>query len=142
MNLKHLSPALICSAIVMVLCLMPGQNLPRVGVINFDKGVHSLMFAGLTALYAQGFHRQVAQSLLKRHCLFMAFVWCTLYGGLIEILQATVSVNRSGDWLDFLFDGLGALAAIVLWDPERRSPRYGIQYSPPRLSADRERRPK
>jgi VanZ family protein len=34
--------------------------------------------------------------------------------GLIELLQAYATTNRSGDWLDFAANSLGALLAIPL----------------------------
>ncbi|MEO8146476.1 MAG: VanZ family protein [Bacteroidia bacterium] len=112
MFLKHLWPALLCALVVLILCVIPGQDLPKVGIINFDKFVHSLMFGGLTFLFAKGFHKQTTYEFLKQHYLVIPFIFCTLYGGFLEILQATVCINRAGDWLDFLFDGIGALVAI------------------------------
>lgn len=45
----------------------------------------------------------------------IAFVFPLLMGGLIEIAQATCTGgNRSGDWLDFLADGIGAVAATAI----------------------------
>ncbi|MGZ8955008.1 MAG: VanZ family protein [Methylovulum sp.] len=86
--------------------------MPQLGVINFDKAIHLIMFGGLTLLFAKGFYKQPTYELLNRHYLTAAFIFCTLYGGFLEILQATDWINRSGDWLDFLFNALGALAAI------------------------------
>ncbi len=34
---------------------------------------------------------------------------CVAYGGLLEIMQATVFSNRSGDWLDFIANSFGCL---------------------------------
>ncbi|MFA5982889.1 MAG: VanZ family protein [Methylococcaceae bacterium] len=115
MFLRHLWPAILCALVILILCVTPGQTLPEVGIINFDKFVHSAMFAGLTFLVARGFYKQTRFAFLQQHFLLNAFFLCTFYGGLLEILQATVCINRSGDWLDFFFDGLGALATIGLF---------------------------
>lgn len=114
MFLRHLWPALSAALIVFILCVIPGDELPEVGIVNFDKVVHSIMFGGLTYLFARGFYKQTAYKFLFEHYLITSFLLCTLYGGFLEILQATVSINRAGDWLDFLFDGMGALAAIAI----------------------------
>jgi VanZ family protein len=38
---------------------------------------------------------------------------CVAYGGLLEVMQATVFSQRSGDWLDFIANSFGCL--IGLW---------------------------
>jgi VanZ family protein len=37
------------------------------------------------------------------------------YGGLIEILQETVFINRSADIMDFLADVIGGLAGLTIY---------------------------
>ena len=71
------------------------------------------MFAVLTFLFAKGFFKQTSYPFLNMHYLLVPLIGCSLYGGLLEILQATVCINRAGDWLDFLFDSLGAITAVV-----------------------------
>ena len=112
MFFKHLWLALLCALVVLILCVIPGQDMPQVGIINFDKAVHAIMFGGLTFLFAKGFYKQTTYAFLNHDYLVTAFLFCTLYGGFLEIVQATVCINRAGDWLDFLFDGIGALAVI------------------------------
>ncbi len=141
MFLKPLWPALLASAAVLILCVLPGQSFPKVGIINADKFVHSFLFGGLAFLYAGGFYRQTSVRWLNRHYLFAAFAFSTLYGGFIEILQATVAINRSGDWLDFLFDGLGALAAVKLLNPARNRPGYGVLTAGAGIRQNKDNRP-
>ncbi|MGR8981068.1 MAG: VanZ family protein [Gammaproteobacteria bacterium] len=97
---------------VLIISLIPRQNLPEVGIINLDKAVHALMYGVLTFLFAKGFYKQPVYAFLNRYSLITAGIVCTLYGGFLEILQSTTFINRSGDWLDFLFDGIGALASM------------------------------
>lgn len=108
MLLKPLWPALFSTLLILVLCLTPGDQLPEVGIINVDKAVHAGMFGALTWLYAKGFFAQTAIPFLSSHALINAFWVATSFGGLVETLQAHLDINRSGDWLDFLFDVLGA----------------------------------
>jgi VanZ family protein len=49
----------------------------------------------------------------------IGFVGATLFGGLIEILQGTLTVNRQADPLDFAADAVGAVIAVLL--PQIRS---------------------
>jgi hypothetical protein len=114
MILKYLWAALICTLVIFILCVIPGQDLPKVGIINSDKAVHSVMFGALTYLYAILLNKQTTYQFLNRHYLVFAFLFSTLYGGFMEILQANLDINRAGDWFDFLFDGIGALATIVV----------------------------
>lgn len=142
MILKYLWPALLSSLVVLILCLMPGHSLPKVGMINFDKVVHSILFGGLTLLFATGFYRQTTYDFLNRHYLASAFVLCTLYGGLLEIAQATFAIKRSGDWLDFLFDGLGALTAVWFLNSTNNLSGYGILPARTSLQQHRENDPR
>lgn len=114
MFFKHTWPAFLFALIVLILCVIPGQDIPEVGIVNFDKLVHTALFALLTFLFAKGFYRQTSIFFLKQHFIIVPAVLCSLYGGLLEILQATVCINRAGDWLDFLFDTLGALVAAIV----------------------------
>ena len=114
MFLKHLWPALSGALLVLILSVLPQQDFPEVGMINADKVVHVLMYGGLTYLFAKGFYRQTACELLNRHYLITAAVLCTLYGGFLEILQSAPFISRSGDWLDFFFNGIGALASAAV----------------------------
>ena len=77
------------------------------------------MVGGPLCLYAKGFYKQTAYEFLNHHYLITAFIFCTLYGGVLEIFQATIIINLAGDWLDFIFDGRSALAAIGILNLKR-----------------------
>ncbi len=109
MFLKHTWPAFTCALIILILSAIPGQELPKVQIINIDKLVHAIMFAFLTILLAKGFSRQTVFEFTHQHYLLTSVLCCILYGGLIEILQATVCINRAGDWFDFLWDAIGSI---------------------------------
>ena len=40
---------------------------------------------------------------------------CISYGGLLEIMQATVFSQRSGDWYDFIANTFGCFLALWLF---------------------------
>ena len=40
---------------------------------------------------------------------------CITYGGLLEIMQATIFSQRSGDWYDFIANSFGCLLSLMLF---------------------------
>lgn len=68
-----------------------------------DKVMHVLVFFALTLSFIQAFIRPFWQS----------FLLLALYGGLIEVAQATFT-SRMGDPLDWLADIAGVLGAALL----------------------------
>jgi hypothetical protein len=89
--------------VILVLCLMPGDELPDVPLS--DKFEHSLAFGSL-ALWFGGIRA-------RRN-----YVWIGLallvYGGLIELAQSAMGWGRNGDWLDLRADGVGIALGLVL----------------------------
>ena len=82
-------------------------------VPNIDKLVHTCMYGGLCFMIWLEYlrkHRTLDRLKLA--------VWAVLapfaMSGVIELLQAYATTNRSGDWLDFAANSLGALLAIPL----------------------------
>ena len=102
-------------AVLLVIALLP-QPLAPAGTPN-DKVNHILAFFTL-AFFARLLWRDTRAGVV--------IGWLALFGGAIEILQATMGLGRDGDWIDFaadmaaVFAGLGAArVALMLW--ERRS---------------------
>lgn len=46
-------------------------------------------------------------------------IWTTLisiaFGGLTEIMQETICINRTGSWYDFAADAIGTLFGILIF---------------------------
>lgn len=80
-----------------------------------DKVVHGVMFGGV--LFALCFDMGLRQ--WKRRlpvawpAATLAGLWLfvTLLGGLIELLQQAMGIGRGAEWLDFAADALGALVS-------------------------------
>ena len=51
---------------------------------------------------------------LRRSIWALTLGWPVCFGGLVEVLQATLTTCRSGDWLDFVADAVGVLCAAPL----------------------------
>ena len=43
----------------------------------------------------------------------IAFFSSSIFGGLIEIYQGTILTNRTGDWVDFLANCIGATMGLI-----------------------------
>lgn len=118
--LKHsLWCAIIWTLIIFGLCCMPGSYIPSTNwleLISFDKFVHASIFFVLTALW---FIFLVKQNKASNTFIVLVLLGCVAYGGLLEIMQATVFSQRSADWFDFIANSLGCLLAWWLFYRKR-----------------------
>ena len=90
---------------LVVLSLLPTDQLPG-GIFNFwDKAQHALGFGLLTVLALRAYP---GTGLLRN-------AWALLVvGGLVELAQAATTW-RTGDWADLLADGVGIVLALAGW---------------------------
>ena len=82
--------------------LAPGEYVPSVPLLSFDKAVHVALFFGFAMLWL---------------ALYPAHRRAVVLGGLgvgiaIEVLQHTLPIHRSGDALDVLADAVGLALAL------------------------------
>jgi len=108
-----LGVVLVLAAIV--LCLMPGQELP--GVFELNDKVSHLVGHGMLALYFTG--------LVPRRSWWKIFVFLLVLGSLIEYAQYAMHWGRDGDWRDQVANSLGALLGILVgWLGVARWPEW------------------
>lgn len=123
--------AFACVLIIVVLSLLPAEEMPRTGIP--DGTDHFIAYWGTGGLMALAFRGRGAVLLLAG----LALVGL---GGLMEVLQQ-LSPGRSTTWSDFLMSGGGALAGLLMGTIAARIISYGRrQYSErlgslPRLGA-------
>ncbi|MDX1639716.1 MAG: VanZ family protein [Balneolaceae bacterium] len=101
--------ALITTA-ALLLTLFPADYVTQSKLWTYDKLGHLILFGSWTFLL--GLYQQVRQPGNPK--LLYIFLLGVLFGGLIEILQYLLPVNRHADLFDFGFDVTGALGAILL----------------------------
>ena len=115
--LRHFWPALAWALLILVLCIIPGQDLPQWGwadLFNLDKWVHAGMF-GLLALFIYGgFLRQYGQTMKRSSYVALALTISTLYGVATEIIQGTLLNGRIADPMDQLANMVGIGVAWVV----------------------------
>lgn len=99
------------------LCGTNGKSLPHFefsSLIRIDKIAHIFLFGTETYLIAIA-SKKLNNQKSNFKIIFPAFLIGTLFGIIIEILQATVFVNRSFDYLDMVANTIGcALAWLIL----------------------------
>lgn len=109
--------SLIWALIILILCAIPGGSLPTPPIFNipnFDKIVHACLYFPLALFLGAEFDLGKKKLLQLAGPLFtMLIIAC--YGGLIEILQEVLFINRSADIMDFLFDVIGGLAGLAIY---------------------------
>ena len=128
---------LLWAVVVLVLTLTPANEMPRTPVwelLSFDTAAHAGVFFVLASLSRFSLHRQRRWPRLVRHAGLLALVGSILFGGLIEVLQASMHLGRHGDWTDLLSDGIGAALAVgmaVAWTRRQKrqvsaAAQYGV----------------
>lgn len=103
----------LASFVVIVLSVIPIPETPMQNVPLMDKWVHFVMYGGVAL--AGWFDAWRAPVRAGKACLWlMGVVWPIVLGGLMEIVQGTLTSTRSGDWFDWLADIVGVLIAVPL----------------------------
>ena len=114
-------PGLICASIIMVLMGLPGKCFPTVVCfwdwLGPDKVVHLLLFATLSFISLWGYRTSLFDiNYPHRNRLFIIISLISiLYGGLTEILQKYLFINRYGSYYDFIADAIGCLIGIIIF---------------------------
>ncbi len=104
--------AVFWALVILGLCSMPGHFIPSVTwleLLSFDKWVHAGIFFTLLGLLqiAVVSHGQ------SNNLAYFYFVVCVLYGGALELMQATLFSERSADWYDVIANSFGCLMALL-----------------------------
>jgi VanZ family protein len=105
--------------LILVLCGIPGKDVPHISfleLLSFDKFVHASIFFILAIFFIRS-NKLTKVRFMNKDAVFIAVGLSIAYGGLTEILQATVFTERSADWYDFIADSFGCLVAAFTYRP-------------------------
>jgi VanZ family protein len=104
--------AFTCAASLLV-CFVNIEEGPEMPFTFTDKLIHAVMFLGIGGVvYVENTHYFKQKTSLTK--LFAGtLLFPTVFGGLIELGQAQTNY-RSGDVVDFLFNALGAVLALLI----------------------------
>jgi VanZ family protein len=112
--LKYNWPSIFWAAFILVLCLMPGRELPSVSIWEFDKLVHFCFYFVLALLMFWGWKKQKTFPSLQLN-LFLKILTLTFsYGFVVEILQELLTTDRHFELFDALANSAGATAGCLI----------------------------
>jgi VanZ family protein len=99
---------------IMYLSLASSDTFDKVTFItipHFDKIVHFGMYFGLMSVIILENHKTI----YKTSHLFLIGLIPLFYSILLEILQSTLTLTRTGSFYDALFNFGGIMVSILLW---------------------------
>ena len=119
MSLRAWWPSVTWALLILVLCLLPGSELPSwdwADLISLDKPIHAFLFGVLTLLVVRGMvpDRSLHVSTKVRVGSVLVAVG---YGVAMEVMQELEALGRHGDVPDAIANTTGAVAgaAYVRW---------------------------
>jgi VanZ family protein len=108
-RLPHYLPSLLSAGLVFCLSVMqsplPDSGMPQ----GLDKIAHLCMYAALAFVFSLDCRRDGCSTTAA---FWFPLVAASLYGGAMELVQAYLTTCRSGDWVDFEADVVGALLGV------------------------------
>ncbi len=103
--------------LILIASTLPSNEVEKItwfDVPNFDKLVHLGMYFSLTFVLIFDMIRAKPEVAYAR-IILLAAILAVFYGGSLEILQATLTNSRSGDFADLAFNAVGVLLAVLVW---------------------------
>lgn len=111
-NLRLFIPSLIWLITIAILSGYPGNKIPDVPFINFDKLVHVGIYMILSVIICFAY---IPSSKKPINVKIVIVCFGIFYGGFMEFLQEYIFINRSGNWYDFFANAIGAILGVVLF---------------------------
>ena len=112
-------PGILCGIAILILTGLPGSCFPRVKpAIGLDKVAHIIMYTAFAFLCLWGYRKQFVSNGIqyRKKAIILAIIIGIAFGGLTEIIQENLVPSRTGDWYDFLADGIGTgLGALFFY---------------------------
>lgn len=99
------------AAVIMVVSVIPGADLPSLSIWEPDKVMHVFVYAVMTFLTFQWFKSFSSLNSLNKKA-FISVTVCILYGFIIELIQLILP-TRSFDLLDELANSIGCLLSLT-----------------------------
>lgn len=124
MFLKHTKWAMLWALLILILCGMPGKDIPHISfleLLSFDKFVHASIFFVLVLLMIRGFLLQTNYLMLRQRAKRSAFAICVIYGAAMEIMQGTLFTDRSADIFDFIANSFGCFMGWIFYQRIERN---------------------
>lgn len=109
---KYPLSLLVIAAIVFLSLFNPPKT--KLDTVTYiDKIAHVCMYGGLELIIWLEYLRHHA-GLEKVKIILLGIIAPIVLGGAMEVAQALLTQNRSGDWIDLVADTVGVLAGAAL----------------------------
>lgn len=118
MLFRHLKPAVFWALFILVLCSIPGKQLPEApfwDLLAFDKTAHMAVFLVFAVLLKVSFLKQHQYAKLKYFANRFTLIIAISYGVIIEILQSTLFTDRYADVNDMLANAIGVVLGLLIF---------------------------
>ncbi len=111
--------AALWALIILVVSVIPGEDLPSLSIWEPDKVMHAFVYGVLTALI---YITRPQNAVFIKKLIFQAILLCILYGFFIELIQLVLP-TRKFDILDALANTVGCFIAggIILLISRKRA---------------------
>lgn len=78
-------------------------------IAQIDKVYHSIAYFVLSITWLFAFQK-------KSQVKYIIVILCIILGIIIEVLQSTLTIYRTGDYLDVLANSMGVILALVVFN--------------------------
>lgn len=118
---ENFYPGLISAILIMVIMGLPGNCFPT--VVSFwdwlgpDKIVHLFVFGILSFSMLWGYRKKIiTQNATSRKYAYLLTILLSIsYGGLTELLQKYVFINRYGSIYDLIANAIGCVLGVIVF---------------------------
>lgn len=111
--IKQLYPGIAWFFVILILISIPGYDLPKIDnwliEINYDKLIHTFLFAVLAYLFMRPVMRSALSDKEKKNWLIRITLATIVYGITTEYIQKFFIPGRSFNLADWLADALGGV---------------------------------
>jgi VanZ family protein len=100
--------------VILYLSLASTDNLDKISIFHFP-GADKLLHAGMYFFFMTVIVIEKRKIFERVSVLLLISIIPLLYGGLMEILQSMLTVNREGSILDFFSNGAGIFLSVAMF---------------------------
>ncbi|HET8962495.1 MAG TPA: VanZ family protein [Chitinophagales bacterium] len=105
--------ALSWASLILLLSVIPGQDLPTITFWEIDKIVHTIFYFVLSFTSIIAIKQQYPRVPLRFNAIIYGVGLCILYGLCIEIVQGAFLESRSFDLYDLVANFIGCVLGVI-----------------------------
>jgi len=113
-NIIYYTPAIGWGILIIYFSLLPSANVPSILKNIWDFYLHSAIYFLLAALIFLG-HARYKITPFNFSTVIFTTAWVAVMGGILELIQEYVILNRTAEWSDFFANISGAVLAGLIW---------------------------